>query len=138
MPNAELVTHRSSTLRVLAVDDDPLALTLLVVMIRDADPDVHVETFPDANAALAHARKQGADLVITDYQMPQLDGGAFITMLRNIRAYATVPVVVVTGAADPPVVQRMQALGAMAVLEKPVSGDDLLPYLQQARARCGI
>ena len=138
MPNAELVTHRSSRLRVLAVDDDPLALTLLAVMIRDADPDVDVETFPDADTALAYARKHRADLVVTDYQMPHLDGGAFITMLRNIRAYATVPVVVVTGAADPPVVQRMQALGALAVLEKPVSSDQLRPYLRRARARSGI
>jgi DNA-binding LytR/AlgR family response regulator len=61
-------------LRMLLVDDEPLALRLLVASLRD-EPDVEiVGTANDGDAALHEARRLKPDLVVLDVEMPGRDG----------------------------------------------------------------
>jgi two-component system CAI-1 autoinducer sensor kinase/phosphatase CqsS len=61
------------------------------------------------------------DLILTDLQMPIMDGYSLI-MYRN-RHFPHVPVVAMTGDASPNVMQKLNALGVTECLEKPIDFD---------------
>lgn len=69
--------------RVLLVDDEP---NILRALKRVFMPDGYaIETFTDAASALSCARNEKFDLVISDYRMPEVDGVAFLTLLRGLQ-----------------------------------------------------
>jgi CheY-like chemotaxis protein len=114
---------------VLVIDDDEDYLEYLVVLLTRGGYSAH---------ALRHGRKLAETLraqpfhaVITDLYMPDVDG---IEVLLTIRQLApALPVIGITGSSDPSN-RAMVALGANAVLSKPVDAADLLAALQQALA----
>jgi CheY-like chemotaxis protein len=81
--------------------------------------------------ALARFRAAVVDLVVTDMEMPQSDGFALIGALRHERS--DVAIVAISGAErvlrDP---QSVEKLGVKALLEKPVSGTDLVDAVRRA------
>jgi len=80
------------------------------------------------------ARTLEPDLVLMDIAMPGLDG---IAAAREILAIRAVPVVMVTGHADPDLVERAAAAGVFTYLLKPVGQRDLAAAIQMASARFG-
>lgn len=79
--------------RILVVDDNPVDRTLISRLL-EARSDWQVDSVPDAPAALQYLQQQDADLVVTDLQMPGLDG---VELVREIRKLENpVPVVLVT------------------------------------------
>lgn len=78
--------------RVLVVDDEPNGRRMLEILLSRLGCEVLVAA--DGNAALAVAGEHELDLVVTDLNMPELDG---IGLLTALRAFGnTVPVIVVT------------------------------------------
>lgn len=100
--------------RVLVVDDSLIVRELVSSMLRSAE--LVTSTAPDGEAAWNALAEEQPDLVLTDVDMPRLDG---IELLRRIReAWPTLPVVVLTTRADEPYRRRAQALGASAYVLK--------------------
>ncbi len=100
--------------RVLVVDDSLIVRELVSSMLRSAD--LATSTAPDGEAAWNALAEEQPDLVLTDVDMPRLDG---IELLRRIReSWPTLPVVVLTTRADDPYRRRAQALGASAYVLK--------------------
>ena len=71
---------------------------------------------------LSQFKYGGVDLVITDLNMPSMDGAEFI---RNIRKISNVPVIVVTGFRQA-FEEQLQGLTGVSVLEKPFPTQDLI------------
>ena len=74
------------------------------------------------------------DLVVLDINMP---GGSGIDALRKLKQSAktcSIPVVVVSGIADPAMPAEVRALGADEVLTKPIDGDAFLASVKRALA----
>lgn len=115
---------------VYVVDDLATNVTLLAATLRRL-PQVEVVGFTEARQALAACGQRVPDLVLVDYQMPDLDGVSFITQLRRLASCAAVPVVVVTGESEPDLLARAFDAGAHDFLRKPVDRTELL-----VRARC--
>jgi DNA-binding response OmpR family regulator len=89
--------------------------------------------------ALRHFAQFGADFVILDVWMPELDGPATLAQLRQIPGGASVPVAFLSAKDDPEEIAALRALGVVAVLQKPF---DLVEFpniikLQIARSRQG-
>lgn len=82
--------------------------------------------------AVEMSRTEEPDLVLLDIAMPGLDG---ISAACEILATRAVPIVMVTGHADPELVERAAAAGVFTYLLKPVSRRDLDAAIQMARAR---
>ncbi|MGI9626051.1 MAG: HD domain-containing phosphohydrolase [Longimicrobiales bacterium] len=114
---------------VLVVDDDPLTQELLAEFLREI-PGVRVEIFAAGTVALDWCRQHEPDLVITDVQMPDIDGISLIVELGRLEHMRGVPLVVVTAEKNPEV--RYQALdaGASDYLTKPLNAREV-----QARAK---
>lgn len=73
------------------------------------------------------------DLVMTDFNMPDVDGLAVIRMVR--RHAMSLPVVLLTASRDPEREAKLKAYEPLWVLYKPITGEDLLRELGEILAR---
>jgi phosphoserine phosphatase RsbU/P len=114
----------------LIVDDDEIARTRLLMMMREYD--FHAEAFEDGADALEHFRGAPAPLIITDWMMPNIDG---LDLIRGIRSSETkhyVYIIMMTSKdAKSDLIVAMEA-GADAFLTKPVGRDELRVSLRAA------
>jgi len=114
--------------RVVVVDDQATHNLLLGVILRRAG----YEVTPCEDAALAiPAIAQGCDCVITDYQMPGMNGIELIQAARR-RVRPVLPVfVVLTGSDGPGLRERALAAGADLVIHKPAEPPLILAVLDR-------
>ena len=109
----------SSAPRILLVDDDPIMLELAHERLRAADYDV---TLAENGAdALETLKRDGADLVISDLEMPIMDGFELTETIRADRTIAQIPVIVITANDHADAVDRAFAAGATSFLAKPIN-----------------
>ena len=105
-------------MKVLIVDDDEDVVEILSLCLS-AFRGWTVRTATSGLAALEACAVFGPDAVLLDVEMPVLDGPGVLARLRSDPRTSAVPVVFVTGAAEPVLTARLHALGAAAVLPKP-------------------
>ena len=114
-----------AALKVLVVDDSPTMRQLILFALKRIGDFQLVE----ANDGLDGLKKLAADrfdLILTDLNMPVMDGLKFIAMVRNDPNYRTIPIVIITteGAVDDR--DRALALGADACITKPIQNTQIL------------
>jgi two-component system chemotaxis response regulator CheY len=110
--------------RILAVDDSAAMRQMVGITLTGAGHQV--EQASDGVQALQIAERHKFDLVITDVNMPNMDG---ITLVRELRAragYRFVPLLVLTTEATVERKQQGKAAGATGWLVKPFNPDRLL------------
>lgn len=109
----------------LVVDDDDDVRQVLSEQLRMHG--FEVSEAADGLSAWTEIRQNAPDAVLLDLAMPRLGG---LETLKAIRAFdPSIVTVVVTGFSDPDLRQRALELGAAAVLQKPVGGDQLAQVL---------
>lgn len=109
-------------LRILVVDDDKNMRQLLALHLENAGYQVDVAENPfAAGHALIRARP---DLIITDINMPGLDGFDFVAVLRQDNELRDIPVVFLS--TEPPEQARAAGLKVERFISKPVRADTLL------------
>jgi CheY-like chemotaxis protein len=86
--------------KVLVVDDDPALLELLVEVVAEAGHEVRQAT--NGRLALAVARQEPLDLIISDIMMPLMTGTELLAALRADATLADLPVVLISAGAPPP------------------------------------
>jgi CheY-like chemotaxis protein len=101
--------------RILIVDDDPDVHQLLIAAL--AAPDREIESAFDGISGFHRVEGAPYDLVITDVNMPELDGMALLQRIRQIRP--DVRVVVMTVASTPENITRAIQAQAFAYFSKP-------------------
>ena len=111
---------------VLIVDDHPAVRAVLAHVVTQFAPDATIaETANGAEALHAIAEHQ-PDLIITDYQMPVMDG---LELIRRLRAQgAAIPILVLSS--DASVAEAILTSGATAFLAKPFSIRELRKVLR--------
>lgn len=114
---------------VVVVDDQATGRTILAQLIHSIDPSLEVASFGDAREALTFIQGRTPDLILTDYQMPDLDGIAFTREVRRIPDCRDVPLVVVTIVEDRRVRYEALDAGATDFLNRPIDQ-------YECRARC--
>lgn len=116
------VAEARHRLRVLIADDDPPTRDLLASVLSDADYDVSLAA--DGVSALARVHEQPFDLILSDVNMPGLDGLALLDQF--LREGITTPVIMLTGVSDGESEASALRLGAVDFIRKPVRKDVLL------------
>jgi CheY-like chemotaxis protein len=107
---------------VLVVDDVREVRELFAHFLGRAG--MRVTTVDGARAALATVRDAPPDLIVTDIEMPDMNGLDLCRLIRTDPVVAGVPLLVVSGSA--PSDEAARAAGCDAVLEKPCSGARLV------------
>ncbi len=110
-------TIAPATERILIVDDSPDILKLLGRMLTRMG--YAVTPAVNGREALAAAAESPVDLVITDIDMPEMDGLALLEAIKASDALRHVPVIMVSGASDVARVARSLELGADDHISKP-------------------
>jgi len=113
------------TQAVLVVEDSPTMRQLITFALLRVG-ELEVDEAADGLAALRKLATRAYDLVITDINMPNLDGLKLIARLRGDDATRDVPVVVVTVAGEAGDRARAMELGATAYLEKPIQAAEVI------------
>jgi len=116
-------------LRVLVVDDEPLAIERLQLLLARIDGIALVGTAPDGEAALRIAEAVRPDLVLLDIAMPGMDG---IEVARALAGSSVDPAVVFITAFDDFAVAAFD-VAAVDYLMKPVEGERLSRAVGRAR-----
>lgn len=105
-------------MKFLIVDDSKVHLALLQVLLHSRGVEFVVTD--NARTGLALARQHEPALIVSDVQMADMDGFAFCEALRRESALRKVPVVLVSGQVEAIQHERALAVGAAALLKKPV------------------
>ena len=104
----------------LLVDDVPENIYSLKMMIEDGF-DVNIFSALSAQEGIEILMKESIDLILTDVQMPEIDGFEFIEYLKNIDRTKNIPVIFITGIYDKDEYQtRGYNLGAVEYITKPI------------------
>ena len=115
--------------RVLWVDDDPHLAAGFARLLRRYGIQV-IHAF-DGMQGYWIAASQRPDVLITDLQMPKWPGHDLVECLTRNRDLASIPTIVVSGHNQPAITKKLESLGVLAVLEKPVAVEDLLDQLRK-------
>jgi len=107
---------------ILVVDDDENIRELLRLHLSAAGYDVHVAR--DAISAGYMVLRNPPDLIISDVNMPHMDGFEFIAALKADKTLPYIPVIFLTSMEEAD--QRGKELGAVGYITKPVRADRLL------------
>ncbi len=117
---------------VLIVDDSPQSATNLEIALAGL-PDVEVAVAATGRDALALLGDPGRPVaaLLTDLEMPRMDGFELIERVRSDPRYQRVPIIVISGATDPGAPERALRLGANAYFAKPYSPGEVRNQLER-------
>jgi CheY-like chemotaxis protein len=102
--------------KVLIVDDMPDFCDSLAKVLQKSGHEVTSVT--NGREALATALASTPDVVVLDLLMPEMDGPSFLEVVRSYLRLQSLPVVVVTGLAESPLVDRVRSLKVNSILVK--------------------
>jgi two-component system chemotaxis response regulator CheY len=117
-----------STLIILAVDDSPSMREMLAAVLRDSGYQV-VEA-EDGVKALELAKTRSIDVVLTDQNMPNMDGLSLVKNLRSLPAYKDTPIMMLTTESSAEMKQKGRDAGATGWMVKPFDPDKLVRMLK--------
>jgi CheY-like chemotaxis protein len=120
--------------KILIVDDSLDSTAALAKFLQIAGHEV--TSVPNGREALAQVLNQVPDVILLDLLMPEMDGPSFLEVVRSYLRLQSLPVVVLTGLSDSPMVDRARALKVNSILAKSkVSPAEILQSLEEAIVR---
>ena len=126
-----------SKVSVLVVDDAPFIRDLVKKGLRNYFPGIHIEDAVNGRKAQVLLERQAFDLVLCDWEMPEMSGLELLTWCRGQDTLKTLPFIMVTSRGDKEnVVQAIQA-GVTDFIGKPFTNEQLLTKVKKALARVG-
>lgn len=117
-----------SRLRVLIADDSSTARIQVRSVLQGLGFTQFLEV-PDGAYAIAVAARDKCDLIVTDYNMPLMDGRALVSYLKQNPATAPIPIMMVTTETEPRVLDPVRKLGVVAIFEKAFPASAVGPVL---------
>jgi len=110
---------------VLIVEDSPTMRALLVAALEGLPRDLDVTEVASGFEALRRLPRERFDLIVTDVNMPDINGLELVSFVRRNPAYARVPLLIVSTEGSERDRAKGMALGADAYLVKPFEPEDL-------------
>ncbi len=118
---------------ILVLDDNKYILDVLALSLRTFLKDCTVLTASNGASGVELLKARKVDLILTDLDMPIMNGYVFIEHAREIQPDA--PVCVMTGDCPPHVAERLRALGVRWCIEKPFNFDELTHRISEELKR---
>jgi CheY-like chemotaxis protein len=126
-----------SKVSVLVVDDAPFIRDLVKKGLRNYFPGIHIEDAVNGRKAQVLLERQAFDLVLCDWEMPEMSGLELLTWCRGQDNLKALPFIMVTSRGDKEnVVQAIQA-GVTDFIGKPFTNEQLLTKVKKALAKVG-
>lgn len=119
--------------RVLVVEDSQLSREFIRLAIN-MRPNFHILEAVNGKEALVIIKKEDVDIVVTDINMPVMDGIELIRQIRTTSGLEKLPVIVVSTKGENESVQEALEAGANGFVTKPVRGSELIESLDRLLA----
>ena len=118
--------------KVLTVDDSRTIRNMLLVTLNNAGFEtIQAE---DGVEGLEVLEESNPDVIVTDINMPRLDGFGFIEGVRKTERYRATPILVLTTESDQEKKERARKLGATGFIIKPFNPTGLVDVLRKVAA----
>jgi len=116
--------------RIIIADDSVLARMFTSRLLSVAGyTGFEIEEAKDGQEVFALMMEAKPDLVISDLNMPEMDGLELMTHISQNQDLSSVPVIIVTSAGNQNQRTELLALGARAILSKPLVSDELVSVI---------
>ena len=114
----------------LVVEDSPTMRQLITFALKRI-PGSKVAEANDGIDALKKLSTQKFDMILTDINMPIMDGLKLVSMVRNDPVHKAIPIIIITTEGADEDRKRGLALGANAYIAKPIQTADLLNVVNE-------
>ncbi len=126
-----------SKVNVLVVDDAPFIRDLVRKCLRNAFPGMTIDDAVNGRKAMALLGKEAFDLVLCDWEMPEMSGLELLTWCRQQPELKNLQFIMVTSRGDKEnVIQAIQA-GVSDFVGKPFTNEQLLTKVKKALSKIG-
>jgi two-component system chemotaxis response regulator CheY len=115
----------ADTLHALVVEDSPTMRQLIVFALSRVKVLKIVEA-DDGVDALKKLSQQHFDILITDINMPMMDGLKLVSMVRKDEVHKDIPIIIITTEGAQEDRQRALSLGANAYITKPIQAPQVI------------
>lgn len=122
-----------SDLKILAVDDSPTMRRIIINTLKRAGYTDVVEA-NDGKDALAKMKVESFNFVITDWNMPEMDGLTFVTAIRSDEKLKNLPILMVTTRSVKDDILEAMKAGVNNYIVKPFTPDTLKEKIEQILA----
>ena len=129
-------------LRVLHVDDEVSLLDLTKVLLEMADEDMAIESVASPKEALELLKSETYDCLVSDFQMPNLDG---IELAKRIREFSNIPIILYTGRGSEEVAETAFTAGVDDYFRKDINPSHyqilarrIRAVVEKKRAHCHV
>ena|ERR1700737_3357577 len=116
---------------VLVVDDDRVVSHLVTSLLREKGHKT-LTAFDAVQGLMAAKRSPPVDAIVLDVNMPGGSGEETLKKLRAATLTSGIPIIILSGSIDSQGQERIRALGADAVLSKPLVPEELFAALTKA------
>jgi len=121
--------------RILIVEDSETMRSLLVSSLEELEPAVKITEAASGFDALRVLPRQDFDLVVTDINMPDINGLELVSFVRNSERFCQIPLIIVSTEGSERDREKGLGLGADAYLVKPFEPETLREVARDLLAR---
>jgi len=121
--------------RILIVEDSPTMRSLLTSSLEELDDAVKITEVESGFEALRHLPRESFDLIVTDINMPDINGLELVSFVKSNAAYRDIPLVIVSTEGSERDRDKGLGLGADAYLVKPFEPEALRDIARDLLAR---
>ena len=115
--------------KVLIVEDSPTMRQLIAFSLKRLK-NIKIVEASDGVDGLKKLSQDAFNLIITDINLPVMDGLKLVSLIRKDAVYKTVPIFIITTEGGQEDRERAMALGANAYITKPISGPQVLEMVK--------
>lgn len=126
-----MTTLTNSTADVFVVDDNNLVRTGIVRMLENENLVVKEFNNPRAFIAELFATKSLPRLIISDYDMPEMNGMEVIRALKSSPMHKHLPILIVSAQINPDIHEKALQTGAVGWIKKSSIGNDMIPAVKK-------
>lgn len=124
-------------LKFLVVDDAAFIRDLLKKQLRDAFPGAQISDAPSAVRAQVALKTQSFDLILCDWEMPEMNGEEFLRWLRSHEQHHSMPFIMVTSRGERDFIVKAVQAGVTDYLGKPFKPEMLIAKVSKALRAAG-
>ena len=121
--------------RILIVEDSPTMRALLVSALEDLEGSLKISEVESGFEALRQLPRESYDLILTDINMPDINGLELVSFVKTNEAYRSIPLIIVSTEGSERDRDKGMSLGADAYLVKPFDPEDLREVARELLSR---
>ena len=117
--------------KILIIDDEVMHLEAIIDIIEEAGCNYEIFSAFNGKEALEITQKEMPDLIITDWEMPKMNGIEFIEQLKNEKKFIDIPVIMCTGIMTTSKnLETALKVGAVDYIRKPIDKIELIARIK--------